>query len=207
MPTVRNALAGGALAAALFAAGAASANITYSVNRTIGAGGVTGTITTDGATGVLATGDFVDWNLTLKGAGGATFNLDSGNSGVLVGNSADPFNPNAGNSDVTADASHIYFNFDGSDKGYLGFQHTPFFTGQHYWCLAAANESFDCVTGAETVAPVAFADTSTQMALESGNQIIASVGSAPEPSTWAMMLLGVASVGAVFRRRRLPATA
>ena len=46
-----------------------AAPITYNVNQTIGVGGVVGTIQTDGTIGVLATGNFLAWDLTLNGDG------------------------------------------------------------------------------------------------------------------------------------------
>jgi hypothetical protein len=39
----------------------------YTVNLSIGAGGVTGFIETDGPIGILFDHDVVDWNLLLKG--------------------------------------------------------------------------------------------------------------------------------------------
>src|ERR1700722_15150246 len=39
---------------------AAMANTTYDVNQVVGSGSVTGSITTDGATGTLSTSDLVD---------------------------------------------------------------------------------------------------------------------------------------------------
>jgi len=198
-------LKGLAAAVALAAAApSAEASITYTVNQTIGSGSVTGTITTDGAVGALSQADFLSWNLLLTGAGGATFNLTEGGSGVEVGNISDPFNPNAGNADLTADAQNIYFNYDGVDGGYLGFQELPFYGGQQYWCNAAHGNEFDCSQG-KSVVPVLFSNPSSQYAAAAGNQVIASVaatGGVPEPAAWALMVLGFGGLGAVLRRRR-----
>lgn len=206
--TLKGLLIGAAALAVAGAASQANASITYDVNQTIGAGSVTGTITTDGAIGVLSASDFTAWNLLLTGAGGATFVLTNGSSGVEVGNISDPFNPNAGTPDLTADAQNIYFNFDGLDGGYLGFQTLPLYGGQNYWCNASLGNNFDCATG-KTVVPVNAFDPSTQTALASGNQIIASVagGAVPEPAGWAMMLLGFGGLGALIRGRRRPVSA
>lgn len=43
----------------------AQASITYNVNRTIGAGSVTGFFETNGTIGALSTADFLDWSLTV----------------------------------------------------------------------------------------------------------------------------------------------
>ena len=58
----------GLLAAALMAVcGVASANIIYNVNLSGGGETVTGTITTDGASGLLTPADFISWSLSASG--------------------------------------------------------------------------------------------------------------------------------------------
>ena len=192
-----------ALTAALVtsaAATSASGAITYSVHQIIGAGSVIGTITTDGATGVLGKSDIVGWNLDLNGVG-ASINLNTGNSNALVGNGFDPFNPAAGNADLTADPTHLFFNFDGLDKGYFAFQIFDY-SGANYWCNASANQGFDCVPG-KTVAPKSAFDPSAQFAAASGNQVIGIVASGvPEPATWALLLTGFGGLGVALRSRR-----
>jgi hypothetical protein len=182
-------VSGAAFCAALLGASGASANIVYTVNQTIGGGSVTGTLTTDGATGVLGASDFLGWNLTLKGLMGAMFNLTQGNSVAFVQGS-----------DVNATLTDITFNFGGGDNGILLFQ-DGLFSGTHYWCNATQNG--DCFQG-KTVAPISIFDSSSQNVPASGIQVIASVSAAvPEPSTWALMLLGFASLGyAGYRRAR-----
>ena len=54
---------------------AAADVIIYNVNRTVVLGSVTGTITTDGTVGTLATNDITSWNLTLNGPAASPFNL------------------------------------------------------------------------------------------------------------------------------------
>ncbi len=81
-------------------AGEAQAGIIYDVNEAVGAGGIVGTITTDGNFGVLGASDILAWNFIITGNGGKTFNLVNGTSGVQVGNISDPFNPNAGTPDL-----------------------------------------------------------------------------------------------------------
>jgi hypothetical protein len=56
-------------------AACAQAQITYNVNRVVGSGSVTGTITTDGTIGPLSTGNVLSWELTLTAP-----NLQSGPS-------------------------------------------------------------------------------------------------------------------------------
>lgn len=86
-----------------------AASITYYIDQTVGAGGVTGDIVTDGTLGVLGTANILEWNL-------------SPSDGTLTG--AD-FGPNALasqsvlGSDLSATATQLSFNFSGGDSGYL----------------------------------------------------------------------------------------
>jgi hypothetical protein len=161
------------IAGGLALAGEARANIVYQVNLPIGAGGVIGTITTDGKTGVLGAADFLSWNMTVFGNDGATQNLVNGPSGCEVGNNTATFNPNAGTPDLTADANHIYFNFSATDGGYFGFQILPFYGGNQYWSCGAHNNN-DSYQGLAAV-PVLYSDSSSIYEAVSGKQIVASV--------------------------------
>jgi hypothetical protein len=185
------------IAGGLALAGEAKASIVYNVALSIGAGGVAGTVTTDGHFGVIGAPDIVAFNLTVTGNGGATFHLVNGPSGVDCGNNTAVFNPTAGTPDVTADANHIYFNFSGTDGGYLGFQTLPFYGGNNYWSCGANNNS-DVQQGLSAV-PVLYSDPSSIYVPESGNQIIASV--APEPATWIWAASGGLLLLSRFRRR------
>jgi len=177
------------IAALALAGEAKAADIVYDVNLTIGAGGVVGTITTDGDLGVIGASDILAWNLTGTGNGGSTFNWVNGNSLVAVGNNTDVFNPNAGTPDLTATANDIYFNFSATDGGYLAFQTPPLYGGQHYVGFGANNNS-DVFQG-EAVVPVYYSDPSTISEPKSGNQIIASVAAVPEPGTVPLLWLGL----------------
>lgn len=79
-----------ATAAALMAASAADAT-TYLANRAVGDGTLNLSITTDGALGVLADADILDWNITMT-EGGDTWTLQgvggSNNSGETIGGAA-----------------------------------------------------------------------------------------------------------------------
>jgi hypothetical protein len=180
----RRAVAGAIIGGALLGAGGASANIVYTVNQSIGVGSVTGTLETDGVIGTLGTGDFVHWNLLLTGAGGVTYNLVDGTSSVLVSGS-----------DLTAIGKDIVFNFSGDASSYFLIQHT-LFSGQNYWCNAAASEV--CYEGKSDV-PGSIFDASAQVESAVGLQVIATTG-VPEPATWALIVLGFAGVGFAVRR-------
>jgi len=182
-------LTGVAIAAAIVSsAGAASATV-YNVDQIIGNGSVVGTITTDGATGVLNVGDITAWNLELNGPG-ASFNLTSPNNAYVSG------------MDLTATAQYLYFDFSGSDGGRFLLQQGPEI-GNTYYCDSTASN--DCIKGASVV-PQNYQSPSAQYSMPEGKQIIG-VAAVPEPATWAVMLMGFAGLGAAMRARRsaLPA--
>lgn len=167
-----------------------AAAITYNVDQTIGAGSVTGDIQTDGTTGVLDSANIIAWNLELKGVG-ASINLTNSNS--VVDDSG---------SDVTATTTDLFFNYSGTDDGFLVFQ-VDLFSGNEYYCNAVTSQGFDCAPGASVV-PQSHSDPSAQYEARTGNQIIGTVASAvPEPSSWAIMLVfGLGGLGAAMRLRR-----
>ena len=74
-------------------------------------------------------------------------------------------------------------------------------SGQTYWCVNSNNGT--CNEN-EFVVPQGFGDPSAQFVTRAGNVVIASAtGAAPEPATWALMLLGFAGLGyAGFRQSR-----
>jgi hypothetical protein len=97
--------------------------IVYTVNQTEGAFTVTGTITTDGAIGVLSSADIVGWNLMLN-----SITLNTGNSTMLLVGDA-----------LSATTGQLTFDFTagGSSNSYLNF-HDPsyvswWYRNRHTW--------------------------------------------------------------------------
>ena len=83
------------------------ATVVYSVDRTVDLGRITGSIETNGTTGVLTSADIIDWNLTIDADG------DPATSGQLLG-------PISGNnstitflegSPLTATPTELFFDF------------------------------------------------------------------------------------------------
>ncbi|MGA2072391.1 MAG: choice-of-anchor tandem repeat GloVer-containing protein, partial [Terriglobia bacterium] len=95
--------------------GASAGNITYDVNQTIGAGGVTGDIVTNGAIGIFtdAEDDVVNWNLLLND-GTNSVDLTPSNSVVF----------SIGPPTVSATATQLLFNFSATSLSYLLFEST-----------------------------------------------------------------------------------
>jgi hypothetical protein len=156
------------LVAMLFLVGVSTASpITYSVNRTIAAGSLTGTIQTDGTVGVLTAANITDWNLTLND-GISTFIL----TGPASGNNSHVFI--VGN-DVSATAAALLFNFSGVDSGYFLFQ-VSFGSGQHYYCDAT---SAGVCSAGERVVPQSLPG---QLATPSGSVVIGSVAAVSVPT-------------------------
>ena len=169
------------LVAMLFLVGVSTASpITYSVNRTIAAGSVTGTIQTDGTIGVLSAANVIDWNLTLND-GTSTFVL----TGPASGNNSHVF---ITGSDVTATAAGLSFNFSGVDSGYFLFQ-VSFGSGLHYYCDATSTGV--CSAG-ERVVPQGLPG---QLATPSGTVVIGAgvpasgAAAVPTLSDWRLIVL------------------
>ncbi len=186
---VKFTLLGCAVAALAAAVSPADATV-YNVNRTIDGGSVVGTITTDGATGTIDPMDFTAWDLELVGLGATTHIANTDSNAAVWGQGVD----------ITADATNVFFNFSGNDGGFLVFQDGQG-SGNKYWCVDAGN---DACGASEAVVPQHFDDGTQQLADREGNQVIATATvTAPEPATWALMLLGFAGLGyAGFRQSR-----
>ena len=98
---------------------------TYIINQTIGNGSVVGQIVTDGKVGVLSSSDIVGWNLNLNGVGASAVLTSTGATSTVV----------FSGSDLTGTNTGLYFNFSGTDGGYLGIQASQeLYSGNKYMC-------------------------------------------------------------------------
>ena len=173
---------------AFLATSASAAPIVYDVNRTVGVGSVSGTITTDGTFGVLSTGNITGWSLTINaGDADGSFLLQGGiNSSLEVAGTA-----------MTADADSIDFNFSGD--GFALFQNPYIGSSQNFWCVEGPNANCTGLGNGETVTRNNFGVPHITL---TDSQAIATVrgGTVPEPASLA--LVGAALAGLAMARRR-----
>ncbi len=180
-----------------------AASITYHVNQTIGTGGVTGDIVTDGTIGNLVQADIVDWNLLLTD-GTNTRDL----LGPLSGSNSVVFviflTPN-----LSATATQLLFNFSAYNAGFsneLIFESTAIPTSG-YLCFNSAG-----CTGALPFPPPGIGVEQLSAAPNLGNfqgtelsgtQVIGNTSTSlvPEPSGWATLLVGLFGLGLITLRR------
>lgn len=176
------------------AAGAAS--IVYDVNRTIGAGTVTGFVQTDGTLGVLGSTNITDWNLTLTAAnllGGSPSVISfAGGQTSLLGTA------------TTATLSQLLFDFGGSGIFLLQSSIAPL----NFWCLETVGTNCTGFGAGEHMGQNAQGGLVAQTALHSGPIAMGSVTAAPvapvpEPEIYAMMGLGLGLLGWIGRRKKL----
>lgn len=159
----------------------------YLVNISGNGVSATGSITTDGTVGVLSESNITDWLLSLDDGSGA-FTLDGpSNSEVwLIGTA------------LSATATDLLFDF--SRSGFLLFQNPSVGSGTNFACFTG-----NSVCGGGTNRISITVGNFGGGVPQSGVQSIASIGSAaavPEPSTWALMLLGFGFVGGAMRSAR-----
>ncbi|MDO6693560.1 PEP-CTERM sorting domain-containing protein [Aliiglaciecola sp. 3_MG-2023] len=168
------------LTLALLFVGTANASLIYNVERVIGAGGVTGSITTDGFLGTLATNNIIDWDLTLND-GSNTFNLiGPGN----VGTNSDLL---INGSSLTATNTDLLFDFSG--VGLVLFQNPFTGSGINFWCVEGVNSA--CASSGSSTESLYL--SSMSYVVNSGVVSIASTSSqsVPEPLSLALLCMGL----------------
>jgi hypothetical protein len=172
---------------------ASAATYTYNVNYNFGPSlVVTGSVTTDSNSGVLATADFVDWNLLLND-GTQTLSL----LGPLSGNNSQevlvPFG------DVVASPTVITYNFDDTNFNALDFQSPSIGSGANYLCYQGVGGGCNDFNGAHIAIQIG-TDAVQEQAM-SGVQVIATASATPEPSSFALLGVGILAVIGAARRK------
>jgi PEP-CTERM motif len=171
--------------AALFSTSASAAPIVYSVDLISGTNSVVGQITTDGHTGTLGQGDIAGIDLVISNSAG------SSTLAALNG-------VNVSGVDLTATSSGLFYNFSSMD------QQSFFFITNFLGSFVCFNNSASACTAESASAVDVNRGPTISVIPASGNFEIgaAAVAAVPEPSTWAMMILGFAGVGFMAYRRK-----
>ncbi len=182
--------------------GAFAASVVYSMNRVVNNGTISGTITTDGTTGILQSSNIIDWNLTI--------NADSDEQ--TVGRLFGPLSGN--NSSLNFFPSSALFAINNGSISTLSFDFgTP---SSEIFQLATPNNEvvWQMQAGAPFQAELireAFPFfVSPIQAFESRGPVIISLGTAnlaptvsqvPLPASGLLLLSGLGALGLVKRRK------
>jgi len=189
---------------------AAHADIIYTFNTTatnvfpsgnpLQTNTILGTITTDGTIGVLEAGNILSWNLDLID------DLNPANNVTLTTSNSGIPHPIGGG--LSASATSMSFDFSVAGSEFLiqgngtGGTH-GYSSGWNYLCFSATGGW--CLEG-ETIAPQYYAGDGvivTGSASPIGSQPLDQApSSVPEPTTIALVGLGLVGLGAVSRRRK-----
>jgi hypothetical protein len=164
----------------------------YLLTQDIDEGIISGTITTDGNLGPLGSIEIdsfsfgVGRSVSSNGSGGGTSSEEGKSPSVSeIG------------SGLTATASGLFFNFDDLQQSALIFRNA---IDGFEWCLFT-DEGCDPPGSGELLSLGGSSNVVTGL---SGDVMIASVSPAPEPGIFGFVLIGIAGLVMVMRKRLLP---
>lgn len=180
-----------------FGANRSDASTVFNVNETTSGLMLTGTITTDDTIGILSLSNIIGWDLLISGTP-SPMSLNHFNSQLRgYGN------------DLTATPTELLFNYGDHLAGHLQFVAVDTNNDWISWVswLSKGNPGFNAGYYGILARP-APQETFFGGWMEAGGvEAIATVATVPEPSTWAMMILGFTGVGFIAHRRRQRALA
>ena len=191
MKSIRKMLAGAVFIILIAVSTSSFGSLIYNVDRSIGAGTVTGIISTDGTLGSLTADNIVDWQLVISdGQGSVTLDgpdSESGNSNLILSSSF-----------LTATLEGIHFNI-GTD-GIAYWRKWDFSTSTNWWCLEGISRQCGITPpGGESLRLIG----NIQQSSHNGQVVIATLTSVPVPA--AFWLFGTGLVGLVGVASRIVA--
>lgn len=169
----------------------ASASIVYQVNRTIGAGTVSGFIETDGTSGTLITANITDWELTLTAP-----NLKASPDVITM---ADAAVTQILDLATTATATQLTFNFSLSDASFFLLQGNTTFG---WWCLGTTTGLCSTDALSESIGRQPDDTQLAQTVSRTGSVVFAEVSPVPLPAALPLFASALAGFGFFGWRRR-----
>jgi|tagenome__1003787_1003787.scaffolds.fasta_scaffold20788306_1 hypothetical protein len=166
----------------------ALAATTFFGSRTAGGYTATYDITTDDTLGVLTASNIVSWNMLLSdGTNNQSFSYTPATFYVF-------------GTALSSNGTDLLFNYDLTGPNFVLFYNSAFTS---FLCIEADNCTI-AAQGADTINMGAFSGAQVpQFGVQSIASIPPAIDGVPEPTSWAMMLLGFGAVGFAMRRRRV----
>jgi hypothetical protein len=154
---------------------------------------VSGSITTDGAIGVLQASDVITWDLDLID------NLNSAEDFELT--PADSTLVEDTGNDLSATATGLFFDYSESGEFLIQANDPGPFSGYHYFCFSTGGA---CLAG-ETISPNYYSGDGvvlTGQSAPTGTQPLGppTTSAVPEPSSCAFMLTSLLGLGVTLKR-------
>jgi hypothetical protein len=163
----------------------------YLLAQDIQEGSISGTITTNGNLGPLGTIEIDSFSFGVTNAGSS--NGNGGASGREEGKTPSVSEIGSG---LTATPSGLFFNFDDLQQSALIFRNA---VDGFEWCIFT-DEGCDPPGSGELLSLGGSSDVVTGL---SGDVMIASISPTPEPGIFGFVLIGIAALVMVMRRRLL----
>lgn len=165
--------------------------VTYNVNLSGNGETLTGTITTDGATGLLQASDILGFNLSAAGA----ISLDVNSNTMLF---SCPF---TGGCELQSNGNQLIATTQGlTTQSEIDFNRTTIFNDNSIRIASDPGPTFvdtQVIVFSPSGSPLVMINDPGAASL-----VVGTVAAVPEPQTYALMLAGLGLVGFVARRRK-----